>query len=78
MTDAAAAAVIAIGRISVRGVDARQATAVAPAIEAAIADAVQAGRIAPGYRPSLSLDLRQGASARPIAEAIARALAQRR
>jgi hypothetical protein len=62
----------------VRGVDARQAPGIGPAIEAALANAVREGRVSPGYRSSLSLDLRQGASARQIAEAIARALAQRR
>lgn len=78
MSEGTSPASVRIGRISVQGIDARQARNIGPAIQAALADAVRDGLVPPGDRRSLNLDLRHGASARQIADAVVRALARPR
>lgn len=66
---------IAIGRMSVRGVDPGVARALGPALQRALADAAAHGRLS---ARDLKLRLPAGASAVEIADALTRALGEDR
>jgi hypothetical protein len=68
---------IAIGRMSVRGVDPGTARALGPALQSALAEAA-CSRLRAGSARNLQLRLPAGATAAEIAAALARALGEGR
>ena len=69
---------IAIGRMSVRGVDPGTARALGPALQSALAEAAASSRLSSGSARNLQLRLPAGATATEIAAALTRALGEGR